>query len=231
VRRSLLRREERSIVRLHRSFLFAQKSAEAWKQAGNKNSRSGVLSARTQTPQRPTKMGELGEMPERFEQLVLPHLDAAYNLARWLVGSPTDAQDIVQEAFLRALRFFGGFRGGDSRAWLLKIVRNTSYSWVRKNRPAQLADEFDETKHSDETATDNAETKLLSRAESERVRKALEALPLTFREVLVLREIEGLSYKEISEVTGVAMGTVMSSLSRARQKLRDQLGTAAEREI
>jgi RNA polymerase sigma-70 factor (ECF subfamily) len=176
-------------------------------------------------------MGELGEMPERFEQLVLPHLDAAYNLARWLVGSPTDAQDIVQEAFLRALRFFGGFRGGDSRAWLLKIVRNTSYSWVRKNRPAQLTDEFDETKHSDETATDNAETRLLSRAESERVRKALEALPLTFREVLVLREIEGLSYKEISEVTGVAMGTVMSSLSRARQKLRDQLGTAAEREI
>jgi RNA polymerase sigma-70 factor, ECF subfamily len=175
-------------------------------------------------------MGEVGDMPERFEQLVLPHLDAAYNLARWLVGRPADAEDIVQEAFLRALRFFDGFRGGDSRAWLLKIVRNTSYSWVRKNRPAQLADEFDETIHSDETATENAEAKLLSRAESERVRKALEALPLTFREVLVLREIEGLSYKEISEVTGVAMGTVMSSLSRARQKLRDQLGTAAERE-
>jgi RNA polymerase sigma-70 factor (ECF subfamily) len=169
-------------------------------------------------------------MPERFEQLVLPHLDAAYNLARWLVSSPADAEDIVQEAFLRALRFFDGFRGGDSRAWLLKIVRNTSYSWVRKNRPAQLADEFDETRHSDETAAENAEARLLSRAESERVRKALEALPLTFREVLVLREIEGLSYKEISEMTGVAMGTVMSSLSRARQKLRDQLGIAAGRE-
>src|SRR5437016_4416621 len=92
-----------------------------------------------QTPQRPTAMGELGEMPERFEQLVLPHLDAAYNLARWVVGSPADAEDIVQEAFLRALRFFDGFRGGDSRAWLLKIVRNTSYSWLRKNRPTQLA--------------------------------------------------------------------------------------------
>jgi RNA polymerase sigma factor (sigma-70 family) len=169
-------------------------------------------------------------MPERFEQLVLPHLDAAYNLARWLVGNPADAQDIVQEAFLRALRFFDGFRGGDSRAWLLKIVRNTSYSWVRKNRPAQLTDEFDETIHSDETATENAESKLLSRAESERVRIALEALPLTFREVLVLREIEGLSYKEISEVTGVAMGTVMSSLSRASEKLCDQLGTASGRE-
>ena len=169
-------------------------------------------------------------MPERFEQLVLPHLDAAYNLARWLIGNPADAEDVVQEAFLRALRFFGGFRGGDSRAWLLKIVRNTSYSWVRKNRPAQLADEFDETIHSGETASENAELKLLSRAESERVKRALEELPLAFREILVLREIEGLSYKEISDVTGVAMGTVMSSLSRARQRLRDQLGAASGRE-
>jgi len=169
-------------------------------------------------------------MPERFEHLVLPHLDAAYNLARWLVGNPADAQDIVQEAFLRALRFFDGFRGGDSRAWLLKIVRNTSYSWVRKNRPAQLTDEFDENIHSDEMSGENAEAKLLSRAESERVRNALEALPLAFREILVLREIEGLSYKEISEVTGVAMGTVMSSLSRARKRLRDQL-RAARKEV
>jgi RNA polymerase sigma-70 factor (ECF subfamily) len=169
-------------------------------------------------------------MSQRFEQMILPHLDAAYNLARWLVGNPADAEDIVQEAFVRALRFFNDFRGGDSRAWLLKIVRNTTYSWVRKNRPAQLADEFDETMHSGETAAEDAEAKLLSRAESERVRKALDALPLTFREVLVLREIEELSYKEISEVTGAAMGTVMSSLSRARQKLREQLGTPAGRE-
>src|SRR6202007_736025 len=141
-------------------------------------------------------MGAPGQMPERFEQFVLPHLDAAHNLARWLIGNPSDAEDIVQEAFLRALRFFEGFRGGDGRAWLLKIVRNTSYSWVRKNRPAQLADEFDETIHSGETTAENAEAKLLSRAEGERVRKALEALPLSFREVLVLREIEGFSYKE-----------------------------------
>jgi|SRR6516164_2055556 RNA polymerase sigma-70 factor (ECF subfamily) len=169
-------------------------------------------------------------MPERFDLLILPHLDAAYNLARWLVGNPADAEDIVQEAFLRALRFFDGFRGADSRAWLLKIVRNTSYSWLRKNRPTQLTDEFDETIHSDENADESAEMKLLSRAESERVINALEALPLTFREILVLREIEGLSYKEISEVTGVAMGTVMSSLSRARHRLRGQLGTASGRE-
>src|SRR5271168_1824745 len=125
-------------------------------------------------------------MPERFEQVVLPHLDAAYNLARWLIRSPADAEDVVQEACLRALRFFDGFRGGDSRAWLLKIVRNTCYSWMRKNRPAELADEFDEALHSGEKTSENAESKLVSRVENDRVRKALETLPVTFREVLVL---------------------------------------------
>jgi RNA polymerase sigma-70 factor (ECF subfamily) len=160
---------------------------------------------------------------ERFEEMVLPHLDAAYNLARWLLRSPTDADDVVQESYLRALRFFDGFRGGDSRAWLLKIVRNTCYSWVRKNRPAELNDEFDETVHGGETA-ETIETALISRAKGERLRVALETLPVAFREVLVLREIEGLAYKEICEVTGLPMGTVMSSLSRARQKLREQLG-------
>ena len=172
-----------------------------------------------------------GNMPERFEQVVLPHLDAAYNLARWLVRSPADADDVVQEACLRALRFFGGFRGGDSRAWLLKIVRNTCYSWVRKNRPAETSDEFDETLHSGEQPVESPESTLVSRLEGDRVREALETLPVAFREVLVLREIEELSYKEISEVTGLPMGTVMSSLSRARQKLRKQLGTRTGREV
>lgn len=169
-------------------------------------------------------------MPEPFEQVVLSNLDAAYNLARWLLRSPSDAEDAVQESCLRALRFFDGFRGGDSRSWLLKIVRNTCYSWARKNRPTELSDEFDEAIHSPEVAIDNAEAKLISQAESDRVRKALETLPVRFREVLVLREIEGLSYKDISDVTGVPMGTVMSSLARARQKLRDQLGAAAAKE-
>lgn len=168
-------------------------------------------------------------MPERFEQVVLPHLDAAYNLARWLIRSPADAEDVVQEACLRALRFFDGFRGGNSRAWLLKIVRNTCYSWVKKNRPTELFDEFDETVHSGEILRADAEAKLVSRASSEHVRKALETLPAGFREVLVLREIEELSYKEISDVTGVPMGTVMSSLSRARQRLREELGAASEK--
>jgi RNA polymerase sigma-70 factor (ECF subfamily) len=162
-------------------------------------------------------------MPERFEEVVLPHLDAAYNLAHWLIRNPADAEDVVQEACLRALRFFDGFRGGDSRAWLLKIVRNTSYSWVRKNRPTDLSDEFDETVHSSESPQQDAETQLVFRAESERVRTALETLPVALREVLVLREIEELSYREISNVTGVPMGTVMSSLSRARQRLRQEL--------
>src|SRR5580700_2226032 len=169
-------------------------------------------------------------MPEQFEQVVLPHLDAAYNLARWLVRNPADAEDVVQESYLRALRFFDGFRGGDSRAWILKIVRNTSYSWVRKNRPAELADEFDETIHSNEAATPGAEAMLVSRVESARLRNALEALPVAFREVLVLREIEEMSYKEICDVTGMPMGTVMSSLSRARGRLREQLEISARRE-
>lgn len=170
-------------------------------------------------------------MPEAFEQVVLSHLDAAYNLARWLVRSPADADDVVQEACLRALRFFDGFRGGDGRSWLLKIVRNTCYSWVRKNRPGDLADEFDETIHTPDAGAENPESKLISQSESNRVKKALEALPAASREVLVLREIEGLSYKEIAEVTGVPMGTVMSSLSRARQKMREELGAVAGREV
>src|SRR5579864_1621279 len=117
--------------------------------------------------------GRRANMPESFEQVVLPHLDAAYNLARWLIRSPADAEDVVQEACLRALRFFNGFRGGDSRAWLLKIVRNTCYSWVKKNRPTELSDEFDETVHSSEALGENTEAKLVSRASSEQVRKAL----------------------------------------------------------
>jgi RNA polymerase sigma factor (sigma-70 family) len=120
---------------------------------------------------------------------------------------------------------------GDSRAWLLKIVRNTCYSWVKKNRPTELSDEFDETVHSSEVLGTDAEAKLVSRANSEQVRKALEALPAGFREVLVLREIEELSYREISDVTGVPLGTVMSSLSRARQRLREDLRAVAGKGI
>jgi RNA polymerase sigma-70 factor, ECF subfamily len=172
-------------------------------------------------------------MPEEniartFEDAVLPHLDAAYNLARWLVRNTHDAEDVVQEAYLRALKFFGGYQGGDARAWLLKIVRNTSYSFLKRNRPAGLAEEFDERVHTAATEQPGAEAALLQSADSRMLREALDELPVNFREVLVLRELEDLSYRQIAEVTGLPVGTVMSSLSRARERLRQSFAVLAE---
>jgi RNA polymerase sigma-70 factor (ECF subfamily) len=158
-----------------------------------------------------------------FEEAFLPHLDAAYNLARWLVRNTHDAEDIVQEAYLRAFKFFGGYRGGDTRAWVLKIVRNTSYSFLQKNRIADLAEEFDEQIHTTSTEHLGAEAALLQLADSRILHQALDELPVNFREVIVLRELEGMPYREIAEVTGIPVGTVMSSLSRARERLRQSL--------
>jgi RNA polymerase sigma-70 factor (ECF subfamily) len=158
-----------------------------------------------------------------FEEVVLPHLDAAYNLARWLVRKPQDAEDIVQEAYLRAFKFFAGYQGGDARSWVLTIVRNTSYSFLEKNRPAELAEEFDEEVHQSVVEQPGAEAALLQSADSRMLREALDELPVNFREVIVLRELEGLAYKEIAEVKGVPIGTVMSSLARARTQLRERL--------
>jgi RNA polymerase sigma factor (sigma-70 family) len=168
--------------------------------------------------------------PGRFEQVVMPHLDAAYNLARWLVRNPADAEDIVQEAYLRAFKFFAGFQGGDARAWLLKIVRNTSYSFLEKKRPAELVEEFDEKVHVPENESADAETVLVQSVESRMLRDALEELPVNFREALVYRELEGLSYKEIADVMEVPIGTVMSSLARGRTKLRETLLRARAKE-
>ena len=151
-----------------------------------------------------------------FEQAVLPHVDAAYNLARWLTRNEQDAQDVVQEAYLRAFRFFPGFRGEDARAWLLKIVRNTCYTWLRANRPLQDATEFDENLCPPDYHAPNPEELVLQNDSSTLVRKALENLPTGFREVLILREIEGMSYREIADISAMPVGTVMSSLSRAR---------------
>ncbi len=166
----------------------------------------------------------------RFEQLILPHLDAAYNLARWLVRNPQDAQDIVQESYLRAYKFFSGFQGGDGRAWLLKIVRNTSYSFLEKNPPASLTEEFDEKVHATNSGAPDAEKEILRHADSRLLHQALEQLPANFREILILRELEGLSYKEIAEVANVPMGTVMSSLARGRERLREILLRPQEKE-
>jgi len=167
-------------------------------------------------------VSELGlEDRERFEQLVLPHVDAAFNLARWLLRGRTDAEDVAQEALLRACRFFRGFQGGDARAWLLQIVRNTCYTWLEKNRPMELSMEFDEEIHLQTSAT--PETLAIAGDDRKRLTVALEKLPSRFREVLVLRELEGCSYKEIAAITAIPIGTVMSSLSRARRQLHSAL--------
>jgi RNA polymerase sigma-70 factor (ECF subfamily) len=158
-----------------------------------------------------------------FEQAVLPHLDAAYNLARWLMRNEQDAQDVTQEAYLRAFRFFPGFRGGDARAWLMKIVRNTCYTWLHANRPLQEAAEFDENLFPPDSSAPNPEEIALQNDNAVLLRRALEKLPPNSREVLILRELEGMSYKEIAEITGMPVGTVMSTLSRARDRLRQAL--------
>ena len=162
----------------------------------------------------------------RFEQAVLPHLDAAYNLARWLTRNDSDAEDVVQEAALRAFKFFGGFRGGDSRAWLLTIVRNACYTWLRQNRAQELEAPFDEEAHGVEG--DNPETILLEDVDRQMLKEALEELPVEFREAIVLRELEGLSYKEIAAVADVPLGTVMSRLARARKRLQLRLSVRRE---
>ena len=161
----------------------------------------------------------------RFEQLVLPHLDAAFNLARWLMRGRPDAEDIAQEAMLRALRFFRGFHGGDARAWLLQIVRNTCYTWLEKNRSVDLTTEFDEALHQQPSAT--PEALAIAGDDRERLTRALEELPVRFREVLILRELEGCSYKEIAAITSAPIGTVMSALARARQRLQRVLTQTA----
>ncbi|HKU73451.1 MAG TPA: sigma-70 family RNA polymerase sigma factor [Pyrinomonadaceae bacterium] len=154
-----------------------------------------------------------------FEEAVMPHMDAAYNLARWLTRNDADAQDMVQEAYLRALRFFGGFRGTDAKAWLLTIVRNTCYTWLRRNRSPELSCDFDEVVLARESEGPDPETEQLMKAQAQLVNDAIEKLPIEFREVVVLRELEELSYKEIAIVLGVPIGTVMSRLARARKRL------------
>ncbi len=167
---------------------------------------------------------------ERFEAVVLPHLDAAYGLARHLLREDADAQDVVQESFLRALRHFGGYRGegtSQGRAWVLTIVRNMAHTWRHRRRAESGAAEFDEEVHGtgEPGGTDAAVLRGDSR---ETVTQALDRLPAELREVIVLREIEGLSYKEIAGVTDVPMGTVMSRLSRARKRLQQALAISGE---
>jgi RNA polymerase sigma-70 factor, ECF subfamily len=160
----------------------------------------------------------------RFNEIAVPHLDAAYNLARWLTRNEHDAEDVVQEAYLRAFKFFDGYRGGDARAWILKIVRHTCFTWLARNRPAEVvpADEEDEedSAATQGTPRSDPETLLLQRLDSELLNRLIGQLPTPYREILVLREIEDLSYREIAEVLALPIGTVMSRLARAREKLQ-----------
>ena len=160
----------------------------------------------------------------RFAELMLPHLDAAYTLARHLVQNEQDAEDVTQDAYLRALKYFDGFRGPDARAWLLAIVRNACHTWHRRHRTESGHVEFEDELHSESVADRNPEAALLRASDQHTVRRAVNALPLEFREVIVLRELQGLSYQEIAEITAAPIGTVMSRLSRARQRLERSLG-------
>jgi len=164
----------------------------------------------------------LGEKDKlaRFEQAILPHMDAAYNIARWLTRNERDAEDMVQESYLRAFKFFEAFTGVNGRAWLLTIVRNTCYTWLQQNRARDLMTEFDEEIHSDASDAWNPAARLIQETDGRMVRQALETLPAEYREVVVLRDLEGLSYKEIAEIAALPLGTVMSRLARARGRLK-----------
>ena len=166
-----------------------------------------------------------------FEKAVLPHLDAAYNLARWLTRNDADADDVVQEAYLRAFRFFGGFHGEDGRAWLMGIVRNTSYTWMQRNRSPELNMPLDEELHEVESKDLSPEALLLQNVDAQILRKAVEELPLEFREVLVLRELDEMSYKQIAAIADLPLGTVMSRLARARKRLQQILVSNTQAEV
>ena len=166
-------------------------------------------------------------MPHRvdsFEAVVLPHVRAGYNLARWLLRNDHDAEDVTQEAIVRAFRFFDGFSGDNPRAWLLTVVRNSAYSFLQQNRARELDTEFDEVLHSEPASnghsSETPEVLVLRSAQQRFLNEAVEALPVEFREAFVLREMEGLSYKEIADVARIPIGTVMSRLSRARRQLQ-----------
>lgn len=158
----------------------------------------------------------------RFELLAMPHLDAAFNLARWLTGNATDAEDVVQDAYLRALRYFDTFRGDNFKVWLMTVVRNTFLTWLKDNRSGRMVFQpvLQDVVDTQADPGPNAEAMLLDRVDQETLATLMAQLPAEYREVLILREIEDFSYKDIAEVTGVPPGTVMSRLSRARLALR-----------
>ena len=171
--------------------------------------------------------------PDYFEQTVLVHLDAAYNLARWLTGDAVVAEDVVQEAALRALRGFDSLSGPNPKAWFMTVVRNASIDWLRGGKQRAKEQAYDEDLHGsfDPDAGEGPEAQAMRAANARRVRSAIAALPLEFREVIVLRELEELSYKEISAIVNVPIGTVMSRISRGRDHLAADLRGGARRAV
>jgi RNA polymerase sigma-70 factor (ECF subfamily) len=169
----------------------------------------------------------------RFTDVVLPHLGDAYALARWITGSRADAEDVVQDACLRAFRAIGGFAGGSARPWVLTIVRNTAYTWLRKNRPSAVlvAEDLEAVEAAQANPGDpdreTPETALIAKADAACLEAAIAALPTPYRETLILRDVQGLSYREIAEVTGVPIGTVMSRLARGRNQVIKTVGRSA----
>jgi RNA polymerase sigma factor (sigma-70 family) len=191
-----------------------------------------TLAAVSSAPQPKTAARRIisGDASARFKRVVLPHLDDAYRLARWLTGSRADSEDVVQDACLRALRGIGSFSHGNARAWVLTIVRHTTYSWLQKNRPAAvvLVEDFEAVERTNCMELDAAtpETALIAQEVGTLLETAIATLPAPLRETLVLREVQGLSYREIAEVTEVSIGTVMSRLARARGRIISIMPTA-----
>ena len=203
---------------------------------GNKPGAAGVFIYAIMTAQADKASAYVANVPPMdparrlalFEQHVIPHLNAAYNLSRWLTRNSQDAEDIVQESYLKAFRLFETFKGSDvheARAWLLAVVRNTCLTWLRKRGGQPLA-EFDEETHSPVDPAPDGESILLNRAALGRLNGCMEALSPEFREVMVLRELEEMPYKEISAILHVPVGTVMSRLARARKRLMGCMGVA-----
>ena len=164
----------------------------------------------------------MGEERRRFEEIFLPFLDAAYNLARWIVQHDQDAQDIVQEAYLRAFKGYHGFRGGNGRAWLLTIVRNTAYTHINRRAANEKLVPYEEEKHAEIISFNQSGNEIVTEKRKEYLQSALERLPTEFREIIILYELEGLSYKELALTLSLPVGTVMSRLSRARRRLQQE---------
>jgi RNA polymerase sigma-70 factor (ECF subfamily) len=218
--------DEMTIVSIHADHATARKAV--W--VGDHSSKGPV-----QIPRHDGKsaMATGEDDKARFARIVLPHLADAYSLARWITGNRTDADDVVQDACLRAFRAIWSTADGNPRAWVLTIVRNTAYTWLRKNRPAALVgvEDLEAVENAQavrgDAEAETPETSLIAKTDSAHLEAAIAALPAPFRETLVLRDVQGLSYREIAEVTGVPIGTVMSRLARGRSQVIKSIGRKA----